>query len=207
LIRQRNEKDMAKTPTQFNEEVETAQNTDPSTDPAGGGARGEAYAETLENAPPRGDAELAKVTQERDQLLDRLARLQAEFENARKRDARERAEFRDFAVAGAIEQLLPVLDNLNLALSVKGSGEQLRSGVELIVRQMEEAMRALGVQPIETVGAQFDPQVHEALGAIETTEVPDHQVMEEVRRGYRLKDRMLRPALVRVANNNQQQEA
>jgi molecular chaperone GrpE len=150
---------------------------------------------------------LAKVTQERDQLLDRLARLQAEFENARKRDARERAEFRDFAVAGAIEQLLPVLDNLNLALSVRGSGEQLRSGVELIVRQMEEAMRALGVQPIETVGAQFDPQVHEALGAIETTEVPDHQVMEEVRRGYRLKDRMLRPALVRVANNNQQQEA
>jgi molecular chaperone GrpE len=195
---------MAKTPTQINEEVETAQNTDPATDPAGGGARGEAYAETLENPQPN---ELAKITQERDQLLDRMARLQAEFENARKRDARERAEFRDFAVAGAIEQLLPVLDNLNLALSVKGSGEQLRSGVELIVRQMEEAMRSLGVQPIETVGAQFDPQVHEALGSIDTTEVPDHRVMEEVRRGYRLKEKMLRPALVRVANNNKQQEA
>jgi molecular chaperone GrpE len=198
---------MAKTSTQFNEEVETAQNTDPSTDPAGGGVLSEADAERVDNFPRGAAAELAKVTQERDALLDRLARLQAEFENARKRDARERAEFRDFAVAGAIEQLLPVLDNLNLALSVKGSGEQLRSGVELIVRQMEEAMRALGVQPIETVGAQFDPQVHEALGAIDTTEVPDHQVMEEVRRGYRLKDRMLRPALVRVANNNQQQEA
>jgi molecular chaperone GrpE len=79
--------------------------------------------------------------------------------------------------------------------------------VELIVRQMEEAMRSLGVQPIETVGAQFDPQVHEALGSIDTTEVPDHQVMEEVRRGYRLKEKMLRPALVRVANNNKQQEA
>jgi molecular chaperone GrpE len=195
---------MAKNSTQFNEEVETAQNTDPSTDPAGGGARGEAYAETLENPQPN---EVANITQERDQLLDRMARLQAEFENARKRDARERAEFRDFAVAGAIEQLLPVLDNLNLALSVKGSGEQLRSGVELIVRQMEEAMRSLGVQPIETVGAQFDPQVHEALGSIATTEVPDHQVMEEVRRGYRLKEKMLRPALVRVANNNKQQEA
>jgi len=198
---------MAKTSTQFNEEVETAQNTDPSTDPAGGGVLSEADAERVDNFPRGAATELAKVTQERDALLDRLARLQAEFENARKRDARERAEFRDFAVAGAIEQLLPVLDNLNLALSVKGSGEQLRSGVELIVRQMEEAMRALGVQPIETVGAQFDPQVHEALGAIDTTEVPDHQVMEEVRRGYRLKEKMLRPALVRVATNNQQQEA
>ena len=198
---------MAKTPTQINEEVETAQNTDPSTDPAGGGVLSEADAERVDNFPRGASAELTKVTQERDQLLDRMARLQAEFENARKRDARERAEFRDFAVAGAIEQLLPVLDNLNLALSVKGSGEQLRSGVELIVRQMEEAMRSLGVQPIETVGAQFDPQVHEALGSIDTTEVPDHQVMEEVRRGYRLKEKMLRPALVRVANNNKQQEA
>jgi len=198
---------MAKTPTQINEEVETAQNTDPSTDPAGGGVLSEADAERVDNFPRGASAELTKVTQERDQLLDRMARLQAEFENARKRDARERAEFRDFAVAGAIEQLLPVLDNLNLALSVKGSGEQLRSGVELIVRQMEEAMRTLGVQPIETVGAQFDPQVHEALGSIDTTEVPDHQVMEEVRRGYRLKEKMLRPALVRVANNNKQQEA
>jgi molecular chaperone GrpE len=199
--------DMAKTSTQFNEEVETAQNTDPSTDPAGGGVLSEADAERVDNFPRTDAAALAKMTQERDQLLDRMARLQAEFENARKRDARERAEFRDFAVAGAIEQLLPVLDNLNLALSVKGSGEQLRSGVELIVRQMEEAMRALGVQPIATVGAQFDPQVHEALGSIDTTEVPDHQVMEEVRRGYRLKEKMLRPALVRVANNNKQQEA
>jgi len=193
-----------------NAEVETAQNTDPSSDPAGGGIRGEMDAEThgvqsFSNSVNTVDYD--RVVQERDQLLDRLARLQAEFENARKRDARERAEFRDFAVSGAIEQILPVVDNLNLALAAKSTGEQLRSGVELIARQMEDALRALGVQPIATVGEQFDPQFHEALGSIETTEVPDHQVMEEVRRGYKLKEKLLRPALVRVANNNKQQEA
>ena len=193
-----------------NAEVETAQNTDPSSDPAGGGVRSELDAEAngvQSFANTVNTADYDRVVQERDQLLDRLARLQAEFENARKRDARERAEFRDFAVSGAIEQILPVVDNLNLALAAKSTGEQLRSGVELIARQMEDALRALGVQPIATVGEQFDPQFHEALGSIETTELPDHQVMEEVRRGYKLKEKLLRPALVRVANNNKQQEA
>jgi molecular chaperone GrpE len=191
------------------EQVETAQNTDPANDPA--------TAPTLsEDATPQtGAVDVAtvaredydKVAQERDQLLDRLARLQAEFDNARKREARERAEFRDFATGAAIEPLLPPLDNFNLALKAQATPEQFRSGVELIARQMEEALRSLGVQPIETVGAQFDPRMHEALGSIETTEVPDHQVMEEVRRGYKMKERLLRPALVRVASNTQQQEA
>lgn len=190
------------------EEVEAAQNTDPSADPASPSTVGTDGAEVGEAASGSVSvADYERLAQEREQLLDRLARLQAEFENARKREARERAEFRDFAVSGAIEQMLPALDNLKLALNAKGSTEQLRSGVELIVRQMEEALRGLGIQPIEAVGAQFDPRLHEALGSIETTEAPDHQVMEEVRRGYRLKDRLLRPALVRVASNNKQQEA
>ena len=144
---------------------------------------------------------------ERDSLLDRLARLQAEFENARKREARERNEFRDFAVAGAVEQFLPVLDNFQLALKSSGSAEQLRAGVELIVKQMEEALRSLNVQPIEAVGAEFDPRVHEAIEMVEKPDVPDHQVFDEVRRGYRIKERLLRPAMVRVASNPQQKEA
>ena len=148
-----------------------------------------------------------RLKAERDSLLDRLARLQAEFENARKREQRERAEFRDFAVAGAVELFLPVLDNFQLALKAAGSAEQLRTGVELILKQMEDALRTLNVQPVESVGATFDPRVHEAIEMVERPDVPDHQVFDEVRRGYRIKDRLLRPAMVRVASNPQQKEA
>jgi molecular chaperone GrpE len=151
--------------------------------------------------------EFDRLKAERDSLVDRLARLQAEFENARKREARERNEFRDYAVAGAVEQFLPVLDNFQLALKSTGSAEQLRTGVELIVKQMEEALRSLNVQPVEAVGAEFDPRIHEALEMAEKPDLPDHQVFDEVRRGYRIKERLLRPALVRVASNPQQKEA
>jgi molecular chaperone GrpE len=152
-------------------------------------------------------SEVDRLKQERDQAVERLARLQAEFENARKRDARERADFRDFAVSGAVEQFLPVLDNFQLALKSSGSLEQLRSGLELIQKQMEEVLRSLNVQPVEAVGARFDPRVHEALESVDRTDLPDHQVLDEVRRGYRIRDRLLRPALVRVVNNPQQKEA
>jgi molecular chaperone GrpE len=151
--------------------------------------------------------EYDRLKAERDLLFDRLARLQAEFDNARKRETKERSEFRDFAVSNAIEQFLPVLDNFQLALKSTGSAEQLRTGVELIVKQMEEALRSLNVQPVETVGAVFDPRVHEAIEMVERSDLPDHQVFEEVRRGYRIRDRLLRPALVRVASNSQQKEA
>lgn len=151
--------------------------------------------------------EYDRLKAEKDQLMDRLLRLQAEFDNSRKREAKDRAEFRDYAVANAVEQFLPVLDNFQLALKSTGSADQLRTGVELIVKQMEEALRGLNVQPVDSVGAAFDPRVHEALEMVERSDVPDHQVLEEVRRGYRLRDRLLRPALVRVASNSQQKEA
>ena len=151
--------------------------------------------------------EFDRLKAERDSLLDRLARVQAEFDNVRKREARERSEFRDYAVANAIEQFLPVLDNFQLALKSNGTVEQLRAGVELIVKQMEEVLRSLNVQPVETVGTEFDPRVHEALEMAERPDLPDHQVFDEVRRGYRIKDRLLRPALVRVASNPKQKEA
>jgi molecular chaperone GrpE len=151
--------------------------------------------------------EFERLKAERDSLLDRLARVQAEFDNVRKREARERVEFRDFAIANAVEQFLPVLDNFQLALKSNGTVEQLRTGVELIVKQMEEALRSLNVQPVEAAGAEFDPRVHEALEMVEKPDLPDHQVFDEVRRGYRIKDRLLRPALVRVASNPQQKEA
>jgi len=149
-------------------------------------------------------AEIEQLKGERDQLLDRLARLQAEFENARKRAERERAEFRDYATGSVVEQFLPVVDNFELALKAKGTAEQLRHGVELIVKQMEEVLRQLQVNPIPAVGEAFDPRVHEALGSVERDDLPDQHVAEEIRRGYKLRERLLRPAMVRVAHNPKQ---
>ena len=165
--------------------------------------------EQVESAAEQGQgndqaAELAAAREERDALKDRLARLQAEFDNARKREMKERQDARDYAVQSAVEPFLGVMDNFALALKAQGSVEQLRAGVELILKQMEEALRGLNVQPVETVGAQFDPRVHEALGSEEREDVPDHQVTEEIRRGYKLRDKLLRPALVKIATNAKQ---
>ena len=151
--------------------------------------------------------ECDRLRAERDGLMDRLARLQAEFDNARKREQRERADYRSFAIGDAVEQFLPVLDNFKLALNSKGSAEQLRTGVELIAKQMDEVLRSLNVTPVETVGHPFDPRFHEALESVERPDVPDHQVVEEIRRGYRIRDRLLRPALVKIAVNPNVSEA
>jgi molecular chaperone GrpE len=156
-------------------------------------------------------SDVEQLRNEREQLAlqltqaqDRLARLQAEFDNARKRETKERQDVRDYAIQSAVEPFLGVLDNFSLALKADGDVDQLRTGVQLIVKQMDDALRGLNVQPVESVGAQFDPRIHEALGSIETLEHPDHQVLEEIRRGYKLRDKLLRPALVRIASNSAQ---
>jgi molecular chaperone GrpE len=148
--------------------------------------------------------QIEQLTAERDRLLDRLARLQAEFENARKRAERERAEARDFVTASAVEQFLPVVDNFELALKSTGTEKQLRSGVSLIVKQMEEILEKMQVKAVPTVGELFDPRVHEALGTVERDDIPDQHVVEEIRRGYKIREKLLRPALVRVAHNPKQ---
>lgn len=149
--------------------------------------------------------EYEQLKKERDALIERLARLQAEFENARKRAEKEKADFRDYATGSVVEQFLPVLDNFELALKSTGTTEQLKSGVELIVKQMEEILRGLQVQPVAAVGEEFDPRHHEAMGSVEREDLPDQHVAEEVRRGYRLREKLLRPALVRVVSNPKQQ--
>lgn len=149
-------------------------------------------------------AEFDQLKAERDQLVDRIARLQAEFENARKRGERERLEFRDYATGNVVEQFLPVLDNFELALKSDGNAHQLRSGVALIVKQMEEVLKQMQVMPVPAVGEAFDPRVHEALGSVDRDDLPDQHIAEEIRRGYKLRERLLRPALVRVAHNPKQ---
>jgi molecular chaperone GrpE len=147
------------------------------------------------------DAEFQKLKAERDELRDRLARAQAEFDNARKRSIKEQQEFRDYAVADAIKSLLPVMDSLERALQVKSDAAELRSGVELIYKQLQAALAKLAVNAIASKGEVFDPHYHEAIEMVETTDAADHQVLEELQRGYTFKDRLLRPAMVKVARN------
>jgi molecular chaperone GrpE len=148
-----------------------------------------------------GLGELQKLKAERDSLLDRLARAQAEFENARRRATKEQQDFRDYAAADAIKALLPVLDSFERALQVKSEAGDFRSGVELIYKQLQDALAKLGVRAIPAKGEPFDPRVHEAIEMVETSDVPDHEVLDELQRGYKIKDRLLRPAMVKVAKN------
>ena len=162
---------------------------------------------------PQGDAsgdsvstqptELDKLKSENALYLDRLARLQAEFENFRKRNQREQTEFREYALTDTLKQLLPILDSLDRAAKVEDvSTEDLRSGVELIDRQFHDVLTRLGVEPIGATGQPFDPSLHQAIQMVETREVPDNHVIDELQRGYRLRDRVLRAAMVRVAQNS-----
>jgi molecular chaperone GrpE len=160
---------------------------------------------TIESPSARASAEnseLQKLRVERDTLIDRLARLQAEFENARKRTAREQQEFREYAVADAVKALLPTLDSFERALQT-GSTEksEFRSGVELIYKQLQDSLQKLGLRAIPAKGEPFDPHLHEAIEMVETSDAADHQILEELQRGYKLKDRLLRPSMVKVARN------
>jgi molecular chaperone GrpE len=158
-------------------------------------------AESAAPEEPVSREEFDKLQAERDQLVDRLSRLQAEFENARKRAERERVSDRDYATGSVVKQFLPVLDNFDLALKSTGTPEQLSAGIELIRKQMEDVLQQLHVHAVPALGEEFDPRCHEALGSVERDDVPDQHIAEEIRRGYKLRERLLRPALVRVASN------
>jgi molecular chaperone GrpE len=154
-------------------------------------------------APVAQEDALKKLQAERDALFDRVARQQAEFDNYRKRIAREQADFRDFAVADAAKSFIQIMDSLDLALKApsKGDDSDLRKGVELIRKQMEDALTKMGARPIPTAGEPFDPHLHEAIEMVDTSDVKDNHIIDELQRGYKLKDRLLRPAMVRVARN------
>lgn len=156
-------------------------------------------------AQPPAESELQKLKVERDTLLDRLARSQVEFDNARKRAAREQQDFREYAVADAVKALLPTLDSFERALETSaGEKSEFHDGVELIYKQLQDSLAKLGLQPIRAEGEPFDPNLHQAIEMVDTTEVKDHHVLEELQRGYKLKDRLLRPSMVKVARDPRQ---
>jgi len=147
-------------------------------------------------------SELERIRVERAAYLDRAARIQAEFENYRKRSEKQQQEFREYALADAMKTLLPILDSLDRALKTNAASvEDFRSGIELIDKQFHDALAKVGVQPIPAEGELFDPNLHQAVQMVETSDTEDNHVIDELQRGYKLKDRLLRPAMVRVARN------
>jgi len=140
------------------------------------------------------------LRRERDELYDRLLRTTAEFDNYRKRTDRERRELSEAAGVDVIRDLLPVVDDLERALAApKADASTYRAGVELIRRQLLEVLRRRGVEPLDVVGQDFDPSWHEAVADEPADGRREGEVTSEVRRGYRIGQRLLRPAMVKVA--------
>jgi molecular chaperone GrpE len=182
------------------QQKQVPENELPPADPSDGFEERSGQDDAARGSVQTAESELQKLRAERNDLFDRLARLQAEFDNYRKRAARENADFRDYAVSDAARTLLPVIDSFALALKNSGARpEDLRKGVDLIYKQLEDVLQKLNVERIPAQGEPFDPRVHEAIEMVETNDAPDHHVLEELQPGYRIKGRLLRPAMVRVA--------
>lgn len=149
---------------------------------------------------------LAAITAERDQLAtektdlqERLMRRQAEFENYRKRVEREKAEMIDFGKMESIMALLPMVDDFERALKTESTDKVYSRGMELIYQRMQEGLKKAGLVVVETVGTKFDPNLHHAVDKVQTEEEEEDTILEEYQKGYHFRDRLLRPAMVKVA--------
>jgi molecular chaperone GrpE len=165
-------------------------------------------AESAGNDPSQGEEqpesanELEELRKQADEHYQRFLRAQADFDNFRRRSRQEKEEFAKYASSKLIEQLLPVVDNFDRALaSSKDSKdfESLAKGVDMIWRQMNQVLEQEGLKTMETVGKAFDPELHQAIMQVESEEFGEGIVVEEVQKGYILKDKVLRPAMVKVS--------
>ncbi|MCE0499704.1 MAG: nucleotide exchange factor GrpE [Methylacidiphilales bacterium] len=154
--------------------------------------------------------ETLKLASQAAELKDRLLRAQADWDNSRKRILREKEDAVRHAGAGLLERLLPVLDNFEMGLEAAKTATDSKAivqGFEMVQAQLQQFLREAGVEPIEAVGQPFDPHRHEALGHRETNEQPEGHVITQMRKGYKLKDRLLRPASVFVAKTPEGKQA
>jgi molecular chaperone GrpE len=144
------------------------------------------------------------VRREKDALQDRLLRTAAEFDNYRKRIERERRDLSEFAAADILSEFLPILDNFERALAAPSGGDAdaFKKGIELIHKQVFDLLRKRGVKPIDALGADFDPNFHQAVIHETSHDHREGEVMQELQRGYMLGDRLLRPAMVKVAKRS-----
>ena len=174
-----------------------------------GGGNGESLPEAAANGAPEMAAqdnalsgEVARLEKELAEHREHLLRRQAEFDNYRRRSERERAELRVHTTMEVILKILPVLDSLELALkNSAASPDDIRKGVVLVEKQLRETLEKMGITRIQAAGQPFDPRLHHAVDTVETSEHPDHTVIDVYQPGYLFKDRLLRPAMVRVASN------
>jgi molecular chaperone GrpE len=152
------------------------------------------------------ESELEAARQEAQRNYDRLLRVSAEFDNYKKRTARESAEFRKYATESLIKELLPVVDNLERAIQLSATQSQaigsFVEGVEMTLREMQKVFARHQVAPIEAIGQPFDPCFHQAVMQLETSEHPANTVVQELQKGYTIHDRLLRPAMVAVSKSN-----
>jgi molecular chaperone GrpE len=150
-----------------------------------------------------GDSELERLQKEASEMRELAQRKQAEFENYRKRMERERGDLARYAGADVVKEVLPVLDNLERArnYAAGSSEEQLRDGVAIIHRQLQDILTRMGLTEVESEGKPFDPHIHEAVSQVETDEHPEGTVLSVFQKGYLFKDRLLRPAMVNVARS------
>jgi molecular chaperone GrpE len=145
---------------------------------------------------------LAEQLSKAEENYDRLVRLQADYDNFRRRTRQEKEEIYKYASEKLINTLLPVLDNFELALSAEGDSiENIKAGVQMIYKQLLDVLATEGVAPIPAVGEQFDPLKHEAVLRAESDEHPDNTIVQELRRGYFLKDKVIRPSMVKVVKS------
>ena len=144
-------------------------------------------------------SESAGASEEAQQFRDRYLRTLADFENFRKRSEREKKEFYKYAMAEVLKDILPVLDNFDRALDHAEEGDDFHKGILLIYKQLFDALQKHGLKPIDESGVKFDPNIHEAVLREEDPSVPSHTVTGILQKGYYVHDRLLRPAMVKVA--------
>lgn len=146
-------------------------------------------------------AERDRLAKEKNELQDLLQRRQAEFDNYRRRNERERGELSEYASMDTVKTLLPILDDFERALKVETADKKYARGMELIYQRLMEALRKTGLEPIPSDPQIFNPHVHHAVEMVDTKDHPDQTILEEYQRGYQFKGRLLRPAMVKVAVN------
>ncbi len=143
---------------------------------------------------------LANQKDEIEEKDDRIKRLMAEFENFKKRSDKERTNLYNSVMGDVITSLLPVLDNLEKASKTETKDEQYKNGIEMVLNQFKDVLKANGVTEIETVGKKFDPSIHEAVSLVQDENLGEKEIKEEFRKGYMIGDKVLRHSLVVVAN-------
>ena len=155
--------------------------------------------EKVENKKAKKEQEMVPK-QDYDELDDRYKRILAEFENFKKRSAKERESLYNSILSDVVEVILPILDNLENAAKVETKDEEYKKGIELVLKQFQDTLKAKGIEEIETVGETFDPQLHEAVSSIQDDTKGEKEIVQEYRKGYKIGNKVIRHSMVVVAN-------